>query len=171
MPLADDAHEDIRRLYDYWCGMTPEGQLPGRQHFEPMDIPDLLPNVWLIEVHREPLRFWRRVVGTRIEEFAGRSLTKGWVADSLEGARLSSVHNNLAEVVETGQPSWRRGKSLIKFEKEFSELERLFLPLASDGKTVDMILAMTLFYKLSLPETGDGYGDLLSEPASKSAFG
>ena len=171
MSIVEHAHEDIRRLYDYWCSIAPDGRLPGRQQFEPMDIPDLLPNIWLIEVHREPLRFWRRLVGTRIEEFAGRSLTKGWVADSVDGARQSSVHKNLAEVVETGQPSWRRGKSLIKFEKDFSEIERLFLPLASDGETVDMILAITVFYSLSLPDGGDGFGELITETLPSAVYG
>ena len=171
MSLVDHAHEDIRKLYAYWSSIAPEGKLPGRQHFEPMDIPDLLPNIWLIEVHREPLRFWRRLVGTRIEEFAGQSLTRGWVADGVDDARQSSVHKNLAEVVETGQPSWRRGKSLIKFEKDFSEIERLFLPLASDGETIDMILAITVFYSLSLPEANDGFGDLITNSLHGAVYG
>lgn len=79
------------------------------------------------------------------------NLTGGWVGDRLSGARLSGVHSFLMDVVETKQPNWRRGKSLIRFEKEYAELERLYLPLASDGHTVDMILAITVFYKLSMP--------------------
>ena len=55
------------------------------------------------------------------------------------------------DVVESKQPNWRRGKSLIRFEKDYAELERLYLPLADDGMTVDMILAITVFYKLPMP--------------------
>ncbi len=113
-------------------------------------MPRLLPNLWLIDVHRNPLRFWRRLVGTKIEEFAGMNLTGGWVADRLSGSRLSGVHDNLVDVVETKQPSWRRGKSLIRFEKDYAELERLYLPMADDGETVDMILAISVFYKLPM---------------------
>ena len=155
MTIVEEAHEDVKSLYEYWCGIAPVGRLPGRQHFDPMDIPHLLPNVWLIDVHRDPLRFWRRLVGSRIEEFAGQSLTNGWVADRLQGARLNGVYANLADVVETGKPSWRRGKSLIRFEKDFSELERLYLPMAEDGKTVDMILAITVFFRLPMPKDGE----------------
>lgn len=154
-PVPEGAHDDIRALYEYWCGLTPNGEMPGRQHFDPLDIPHLLPNIWLLEIHREPLRFWRRVVGSRIEEFAGRNLTKGWVAERLGEERLSGVHKNLTKVVESGQPSWRRGKSLIYFEKNFTDLERLYLPMASDGETVDMILAMTVFYPVTFPIAGD----------------
>lgn len=153
--IPEDAHDDIQALYQYWCGLTKNCEMPGRQHFDPLDIPQLLPNIWLIEVHREPLRFWRRVVGSRIEEFAGRNLTKGWVAERLGEERLSGVYENLTKVVESSQPSWRRGKSMICFEKDFTDLERLYLPMSSDGETVDMILAMTIFYPLQIPSASD----------------
>jgi hypothetical protein len=133
--------------------MAPADGLPGRQHFDPMASPQLLPNVWLIDVHRDPFRFWRRLVGSRIEEFAGRSLVNGWVADGMDDEnRQLGVHKNLVDVVMTGQPSWRRGKPMIRYEKGYSELERIYLPLAQDGETVDMILAMSLFYELAMPE-------------------
>lgn len=151
MPIPDEAHTDLKSLYEYWLSISPPGNLPGRQHFDPADVTRLLPNLWLIEVHRNPLRFWRRLVGSRIEEFAGMNLTGGWVGDRLSGARLSGVHSFLMDVVESRKPNWRRGKSLIRFEKDYAELERLYLPMASDGKTVDMILAITVFYKLQMP--------------------
>ena len=62
MSIPDEAHADIKLFYEYWRSITPEGRLPGRQHFDPISIPQLLSNLWLIEVHREPLRFWRRLV-------------------------------------------------------------------------------------------------------------
>ncbi len=84
------------------------------------------------------------------------NLTNGWVGDRLGGARLSGVHGFLADVVENKRPNWRRGKSLIRFEKDYAELERLYLPMASDGETVDMILAITVFDKLAVPEPSNG---------------
>lgn len=155
MSIPDEAHADVKLFYEYWLSISPEGRLPGRQHFDPIGIPQLLPNLWLIEVHREPLRFWRRLVGSKIEEFAGMNLTGGWVGDRLSGARLSGVHSFLMDVVETKRPNWRRGKSLIRFEKDFAELERLYLPLANDGETVDMIVAITVFFKLQLPSASN----------------
>lgn len=143
--VPDDAHDDIKALFDYWKAIVPRNGLPGRQHFDPLNIPDLLPNIWLIDVHRNPLRFWRRLVGSRIEEFAGKSLQGGWVGDRLDGERLSCVRDHLTDVVQTKRLSWRRGKSLIQYEKNYRVLERLYLPLAADGKTVDMVLAITVF--------------------------
>ena len=105
MFIADEAHNDIKLLYDYWCRMAPPGRLPGRQHVDPIDIPHLLPNIWLLDVHRDPIRFWRRLVGTRIEEFACKSLGNGWVADHMEERRQSGIHKNMTEVVLTSRPS------------------------------------------------------------------
>ena len=168
VPIPDSAHVDVKLLYDYWLSISPEGKLPGRQHFDPIDIPQILPNLWLIEVYRDPLRFWRRLVGSKIAEFAAMNLTGGWVADRLSGARLSGVHGFLMDVVETKRPNWRRGKSLIRFEKEYAELERLYLPMATDGETVDMILAVTVFFKMQIPDVGgldEAQGEIDSELA------
>jgi len=44
---------------------------------------------------------------------------------------------------------------LIRFEKDFSELERLYLPLASDGESVDMIVAITVFFRLEMPSASN----------------
>ncbi|NKB56615.1 MAG: PAS domain-containing protein [Alphaproteobacteria bacterium] len=156
MPVPDHAHTDIKALYSYWCSVSPEGKLPGRQHIDPVDMAPLLTNLWLIDVHREPLRFWRRLVGTRIEEFAGVNLTGGWIDDNLSDSRTPGVQKGMVEVVETRLPSWRRGKPLISAHKNYAELERLYLPLAEDGETVDMILAMTLFLTMPAPnDIGD----------------
>jgi hypothetical protein len=157
MRIPDLAHPAVKELHRYWQSVGPDGRLPGRQDIDPVDIAALLPNIWLLEVHREPLRFWRRLVGTRIEEYSGGNLTNGWmhdmVHDQVEEAKLLDVSKSLIDVVETKVPNWRRGKPNIREHAEYPELERLYLPLASDSETVDMILAITIFFKK--PEPGN----------------
>ena len=145
--IPDDAHPQIKTIFEHWQSMAPGDGLPARRHFDPADVPRLLPNIWLIDFHREPLRFSRRLVGSKIEEFAGKSLQGGWVGDRLDEQRLSSVTRHLTDVVESGKPSWRRGKPLIEYRKVHREIERLYLPLASGGETVDMILALSVFHE------------------------
>ena len=156
MSIGKNVHNDINELYEHWLGLSPTGGLPGRQHFDPIRIPNLLPNIWLIDVHREPLRFWLRLAGTRIEEFAGKTITGSWMAERLTGANLSRVSDALRQVVETKRPSWRRGKPRISWEKDYIEIERLYLPLATDGELVDMVLAMTVFTGNSMPKPSNG---------------
>jgi len=40
----------VKSLYSYWRAISPPGRLPGRQHFDPLDVPRLLPNIWQIGV-------------------------------------------------------------------------------------------------------------------------
>jgi hypothetical protein len=135
---------DMQLLYEYWRSISPDRRLPGRQHFDPADVLRLLPNLLLIDVHREPMSFMIRLAGSKIEEFAGENLTGKRFAHRLKGVHLRRAEKNLRTVVNLKQPSWRRGKPLIRWEKNFAELERLFLPLARDGEIVDMILAITI---------------------------
>jgi hypothetical protein len=42
------------------------------------------------------------------------------------------------------QPRWRRGAASFERDKKYLTVERVFLPLARDGKTVDMAIGMIL---------------------------
>ena len=101
-----------------------------------------------MDVHREPFRFRHRLVGSFIDACAGESLTGQWFAQELEGERLRLALEDLEHVVTSKQANWRRGKPVIQWERQDIELERLYLPLAKDGETVDMILAMTKYTEL-----------------------
>jgi len=141
--IPDDCHPKVRAIYDYWMSVHPKGGgLPGRQHIDPVDIPLLLPNIWLIDVYREPYRFRFRLVGTLVVDYAGEDNTGKWFDERWPDFD-SSV---FVDVVESGQPSWSRGRSKMRPEKNYYELERVRFPLATDGKTVDMILSLTVFF-------------------------
>ena len=147
----DTWHPSIQALYRYWLGIHPETGLPGRQHVDPLDLRRFLPWIWLLELQREPFRARYRLVGTRICELAGRELTGMWLdeAHSLVAENPSRL-DRFRRVAEIGQPSWRRGKPSLFLSDmaDFTEIENLFLPLARNGQTVDMILAYSVFYHL-----------------------
>lgn len=141
--IPEDCHPKVRAIYEYWRSVHPQsGGLPGRQHIDPVDIPTLLPNTWLIDVARNPYRFRFRLVGTQVVDYAGEDNTGKWFHE-----QMPNFHPEvLIDVVETGKPSWSRGRSKMRPERDYYELERVRLPLASDGKTVDMILSLTVFF-------------------------
>jgi len=157
--LPKEAAPKIKALFDYWRSIHPAGAgeggplpplLPGRRHLDPIDIPELLPNIWMIDVLREPqgsdaLRFRFRLIGTEIVKFTGRDAT---------GKPLDAVYPDYPNteafrahraVAESGEPGYRKSGVLSNPERDFVEAERLYLPLAEDGKTVDIILVMTLY--------------------------
>lgn len=75
----------IRHFHGYWQGKRAKPDaIPLRTAFDPADVRDLLPNMVIMDVERDPLRFRYRLVGTRVVEFnnlefTGRYLgTVGW---------------------------------------------------------------------------------------------
>ena len=142
LPVPDDCHPKIAAILDYWRSRRPGAGLPGRQHIDPADIPDLLPNLWMIDVVRNPMRFRMRLVGTRVVAYAGEDNTGRWIDERWPDYDDTA----LRQVTESQEPSWWRGPSQLRPEKTYVELERIRLPMARDGSTVDMILCLTIFY-------------------------
>ncbi|SRR6266851_475806 len=141
------AHPKVVQLYDYWRQAMPlGGALPSRKNIDPTEIPTLLDALWLLDVVGEPRRFRFRLLGGaaqrrsppgRIGDFIDQFFDKG-PADE----RLDDLHF----VVTERQPVWFRGPPRLTHKSEIAELERLHLPLAADGVTVDMILCLTVYY-------------------------
>src|SRR5262249_55061756 len=115
-------------------------RMPSRQDIDPTEIPKLLRNVMLIDVFRDPLKFRYRLVGTRVVDATGENRT-GKCFDCVEFFACNpGVKEEYVAAVATGEPR----HSLEPFRRldrgtEY-DVERLLLPLSSDGATVDMIL-------------------------------
>jgi hypothetical protein len=144
----DAWHPRIKRLYEYWKAIHPPLGLPGRQEFDPSAVPDLLPNLWILDVQRQPFRLRYRLVGTSIPCSAPGGLTGQWLDDVRPAIKdIPGYFDRHREVVETKMPSWRYGGSRLQRDVAFASLENLFLPLAGNWQDVDMILAATIYYR------------------------
>jgi len=145
-------HPNIARLIEAWRAMAPApGVLPGRRHFDPMRMPRLLPNIWLVDVlPGPPRRFRLRLIGGAIVEAGSLFRTGDYMDDPRCSPDPEAVIAPLDAVTETRQPHWRRGPTVLHHARHVDTVERIILPLASDGRTVDMLLCMTMFYR------GDG---------------
>jgi PAS domain len=146
--IADDRSDwnpTVRAFYEYWRAAAPPGRLPGRQHIAPEDIVALLPKVWLLDVHRNPLRFRYRLAGTEVVRSLRREVTGQWLDEA--HPQLLSSPNTLARyryIVETGRPTWRRGTAFFDRHPDHHTIENCMVPLAADGVTVDKIFALTV---------------------------
>lgn len=131
----------FREFFEYWLAKAPPGRIPGRQHLDPMDIPHLLPGIVLFDVIREGgrLRFRWRLIGTAVAEAVGRDHT-GRFIDEVISTKYDALHAALSGIVRTGRPHFWRTE-IKASERAFRMIERLALPLASDGETVDMMIA------------------------------
>ena len=141
----EDCHPKIGAAYAYWLRIHPPRGLPGRQHFDPTDIPGLLRHIRMLDVEGQPPRFKIRVVGTQYAERLGHDTTGQYLDELFEGFEGSRFHRGLLDVIESKRPIWRRGPLQWFCREEYSSVERIHLPLARDGDTVDMVLTVSVY--------------------------
>lgn len=136
---GEDIRSDwLRRLYAYWNGKRTGQALPGRAALDPIDFSYALANVALVDVLREPLRFYFRVVGTEIARRDGVDLTGRYAEDHPLPQYRALLRQAYSDVVAAAAPAIFRRDRLM--DDRLRQYEVLYLPLAADGVTVDMLL-------------------------------
>ncbi len=142
LPRCDDR---IATLYHHWLALRPAADaLPGRAHLNPMRIPRLLPWLWLVDVQRNPLRFKYRLVGTAHTETLNSDPTGRWLDDAHPRFLQSSAYALFQAAAERAEISFYRGPPVYVIDANYKTIERLVLPMARDGKMVDMLLGITV---------------------------
>ena len=142
--LPAHCHPKARQIHDYWRSIHPAEGLPGRQHFDPVDVPSLLSNICLIDTPGPQDDFIYRLMGTKVVEFFGGDFTgKPFVGPYIK-ATESQAYNDLCATRADRLLRWRRGQAQFVQNREYVIIERLYLPFASDGAMVNMVLALLL---------------------------
>jgi hypothetical protein len=135
----------VASLYHYWLALRPcPGLLPARRHFSPFDVPSLLQWLWLTDVQRSPLRFKYRLIGTRHVEAEGADRTGRWYDEVHPRFEASTAFPHFVAVAEQRRVAFYRGPPVYVIDARWKTIERLILPLAEDGREVDMLLGITV---------------------------
>lgn len=144
---AAAADPRFREIFDYWQRKAPPGRLPGRQHIDPMEIRHLLPSIVLFDVLPQGthFRFRWRLIGTAVVQAVGTDYTGRFIDEVILTAdRYEALSAVLSEAVRGRQPQFWRTSINSSKERDFISIDRLALPLASDGESVDMLLGYYL---------------------------
>jgi hypothetical protein len=137
----------LARFYEYWLAIAPPGKLPGRQHFDPLDIPELLPRIWMLDVLHEPRRFRYRLAGTKEVETLQREVTGRWfdeVHPHLMGEPEAT--GRFEAMIESRLATYRKGRIVALHHKDHQIVENVMCPFARDGVRVDLIAACSILY-------------------------
>ena len=131
-----------RALFEYWRSIFPETGWPGRQHFDPLDIPELLGMLFLVDIVRDAgrLRFRYRLLGIEITKRAGRDMTGKWMEECFPDPNaFAMIERDYHQIIDTGTPHLGQFNILAP-GREYIKANRLVLPMASDGENFDMFL-------------------------------
>lgn len=133
-------------MFDYWCAIAPPGGLPGRHHFDPVEVPAVLPWLTLVDVVRTgpTPRYRYRLIGSGVTARVGRDDTGSWLDEVYDAVYLDALFAAYAEVLGTKRPHLSSYRFPTE-ERKFVRYDRLILPLASDSATVDMLILVLVF--------------------------
>lgn len=150
----------IRTLYDYWRQCHPAaGGLPGRQHIDPLAFAGFWPWVWMADIVGTPARFRFRLLGSEHVRLMKGEYTGLWIDTVLPPALCPTIHAGLDQAAG-GTPAYSCSPSYVRYDRgaalHVAEqlAERLYLPLAQDGRGPDMVLALTIVH--ARPRPGGG---------------
>ena len=134
----------IRQLFEYWQSKCRDGRLPRRADIDPTEIPQLMPNILIVDIEQDPFRVRYRLVGTQIVEATGFEFTGRYLDDIvlpddegpfLESYRLASA----SKAPVLARMKWQLDDDTV------GEYDVCFLPLSDDGETVNKVFAMECY--------------------------
>ncbi len=112
--------------------------MPRRDNLDPVDIPNLLPFVMLVDVFSPPLDFRFRLIGTEIDAI---------IADNYQGQCFSAIPHmaigngiwaQYEAVVSTCRPLIA-AVNYVGADRYVRAISHCLMPLSEDRKTVNMI--------------------------------
>jgi hypothetical protein len=137
----------LEQAYLYWRAKAAGRAMPSRVDIDPIEIPKLLPDVMLVE-RLDDGRYRYRLIGTENTRAQGVNATGRFLDEVLPGPDYSNhVLALYDECVETRRALY---SECLFFSPARHDPERhtkvLFMPLSSDGETVNMIFVIQVFF-------------------------
>lgn len=143
MTPKDDANKipepELHDLYEYWNGKRAGRRWPSRADIEPKEITGLLPYVMLVDVLEDGRHFRFRLIGADVAigvDPTGK-LQHEAVPEGIYRDHITALFRRGA--AGPGALYSRSTYDYTRIEGPRS-VSRLFMPLASDGETIDMMM-------------------------------
>lgn len=138
------SHPALRQFDFLWRSSAQGGQVPGRRHFDPARIQELMPHLMLVDVVAQDARRRFRVrmaghhhVAVVGDNPAGRYIDEGAGSVELGYASAAVLH----DVVEAAAPLYLHHR--VQFSRDrFLDAEGAIYPLADDGERIERLIAV-----------------------------
>lgn len=131
----------LSRLFELWRRKHVEGNLPGRNDFDPTEMKECLGNIFILEYVPDIDNFRYTLIGTKIVKWVGVDNT-GKLVDDVFDDRMRLFYKGLqarqVPVHTTGPVVWR--------DKEHVTYELITLPLSDDKQVVNRFIGAMDFH-------------------------
>ena len=147
-PFPPDRHWKVGALWNYWQGLSVAlDRIPRRADIDPIEIPKLLPNVWIVDIEPRSRRFRYRIIGTAVTRARNSDMTGGLVESEVPDLASTELGIELDTVFRDCRPIWSKAPPPRRTvpEHDVVEIERLSLPLAGQQGDVEMALNLSVF--------------------------
>lgn len=131
--------ERIHRLNEYWQAKA-KGKVPSRSDVDPVDVRELLPNLMMIDMVGDPVRFRYRLVGTRVVQYTGFDFT-GRCLDEMVFQGRDFIEQCYRRLVAEKRPIFGHYAWLVR-SRHFGQCEFGLFPLSDDGTRVNRGLSI-----------------------------
>jgi hypothetical protein len=139
----ETADRRVHMLHRYWTERRGRRRFPARRDIDPVDLPLLLTNLSLVEIRAEAPRFVYRVSGGELGRMLKRELTGLPVGTGVKDSELEHVFARYERVAQDGVALFHRDR-LQETANDFTEIERLMVPLGESDDRVNMILSIVV---------------------------
>jgi PAS domain len=126
----------------YWRRVRGARSMPSRADIDPIAIRHLLPYVSLVDVLSDPLDFHCRLLGTEVERVSHFNPQGRRFSQSRSYGRGSKAWGDYERTVLSGRPL----SAPLAYDgpdRAVRDLRHCLMPLSADGRTVNMIFAVT----------------------------
>jgi len=136
-PMRID-HPRLSELYGYWDEKRGTRRAPRRQDIDPVDIPHILPHMFICEVLRDPADYLVTLFGTALVQAFGADLTNRTFNGICESPLTSSIREEYDRVTESFAPIFA-ARDAGWLGRDYVRYSRLLLPLSDDDQTVNKL--------------------------------
>ena len=129
----------LLNLYEYWDRKRGGRLFPARADIDPLELGQMLPNIFLVDVLDDAPHFRYRLSGGNVDEIHGQSLT-GKTPRHIRTAEVAAaVEQRYHDIVAMRHPRCDHVTMLAR-DNTFWHYECLILPLSDDGQRINMLL-------------------------------
>lgn len=125
--------------------------MPTRADINPIDIARLMPQVFIVDAGAENGRPVYRLFGTGLVSLFGREMTGQPVAEGLPSQPAEEALDRYRTVIRERRPLYHQAR-LYEPRNDYTEVERLLLPLSPNDIRVDMVMGIVVPKRLLVPE-------------------